>query len=240
MTRCQTLRYRSRVAPARPRLTLRWLILGGLLLAHCGAFGQESMSWKVKDLIQTRETTIELRDQRNHPVRKIDVAQLVYIYSVMAAIEEVAEISADLYVVPGNGPNAFAGSGRAGENIVGINFGMLDLVGKDVHEAAAILGHELAHLKLNHSEDARKAQSLPQTNLFSASATRYSRDNEREADYLGMIWAIEAGYDPQGAVRVQERLYKLSKTTVGGFSGSHPSSIERITVLKSLARRLSR
>ena len=31
--------------------------------------------------------------------------------------------------------------------------------------------------------------------------TKYSRDNEREADYLGAIWAVEAGYDPQGAVR---------------------------------------
>lgn len=238
-------RLRPRVPGAGVAL-LRGVLCGGLLLVQITAFAEEPMAWKVRDLVQSPDASVELRDRRDRPVRKQDVAQLVYAYSVMSAIEEAAELSADLYVVPGNGPNAFAGTGSHGENIVGINFGMLDLVGKDVHAMAAILGHELAHLKLNHREEAREAQSrgpvlsVPGGSLFSASDTRYSRDNEREADYLGMIWAVEAGYDPEGAVRVQERLYKLSKTSTGGFSGSHPSSIERITVLKSLARRLGR
>ena len=30
------------------------------------------------------------------------------------------------------------------------------------------------------------------------------RDQERDADYLGMIWAIEAGYDPEGHLRLEE------------------------------------
>ncbi|MEJ8566361.1 M48 family metallopeptidase [Elongatibacter sediminis] len=201
---------------------------------------QESGAWRVKDLIQATEPKIQLRDRRNRILHEVEVAQLVYLYAVMSAIEEAAEIGADLYIVPGNSPNAFAGNGNAGENIVGINFAMLDLIGKDVHAAAAILGHELAHLKLNHREDLEKAQNRAPSSVFSASGTRYSRDNEREADYLGMIWSVEAGYDPQGAVRVHETLYKLSKTSPSGFSGSHPSSIERITVLKSMARRLGR
>jgi predicted Zn-dependent protease len=218
----------------------RWLMLSGVLFAQQAAAAQEPMAWKVRDLVQAQQATFELRDRRDRPLRQLDVSQLIYIYSVMSAIEEAAEITAELYIVAGNGPNAFAGSGGQGENIVGIDFGMLDLIGRDVHAAAAILGHELAHLKLNHGEQARKAQSRPSNSLFSASDTKYSRDNEREADYLGMIWTIEAGYDPEGAVRVQEKLYKLSKTGASGFSGSHPSSIERITVLKSMARRLGR
>ena len=76
--------------------------------------------------------------------------------------------------------------------------------------------------------------------MRTAANTKYSRDNEREADYLGAIWAVEAGYDPQGAVRLQELVYKKTRHLSGGFSGSHPSPIERITKLKSLARRLSR
>jgi predicted Zn-dependent protease len=211
-----------------------------LVLFHRGVAAAEPMAWKVRELVRAPVASIELRDQRDRLIRTLEVRQLVYIYAVMSAIEEAAEIAADLYVIAGDNPNAFAGHGKDGENIVGINFGMLDLIGNDVHAAAAILGHELAHQKLNHGADLKKAQTLPSSSVFSAAQTKYSRDNEREADYLGMIWAIEAGYDADGAVRVQEHLYQLSKTRGGSFGGSHPSSIERITVLKSLVRRLSR
>ena len=113
---------------------------------------------------------------------------------------------------------------------------MLDMLGLDVHMAAALIGHELGHLKLDHGED-HKTQG--RADIRTAGNTRYSRDNEREADYLGTIWAVEAGYDPAGAVRLQELIYKKTRHLSGGFSGSHPSSVERITILKSLARRLS-
>lgn len=221
------------------RHAIRLPVLLTMLLFHQGIAAAEPMAWKVRELIQAPMDSIELRDQRGWAIRTLEVRQLVYLYAVMSAIEEAAEIAAELYVTAGDNPNAFAGQGKDGENIVGINFGMLDLIGNDVHAAAAILGHELAHQKLNHGADLKKAQTLPSGSVFSAAQTKYSRDNEREADYLGMIWAIEAGYDPEGAVRVHERLYQLSKTQGGSFGGSHPSSIERITVLKSLVRRLS-
>lgn len=211
-----------------------------IVLFYQDVAAAEPMAWKIRDLVRAPMASIELRDQRDKLIRTVEVRQLVYIYAVMSAIEETAEISADLYLTSGDDPNAFATNGKDGENIVAITFGMLDLIGNDVHAAAAILGHELAHLKLNHGADLKKAQTLPASPTFSAAQTKYSRDNEREADYLGVIWAIEAGYDPEGAVRVLEHLYQLSKTRGGSFGGSHPSSIERITVLKSLVRRLSR
>lgn len=221
------------------RRTIQLLALLLILLLQQESMAQEPMAWKVRELAQAPVARIELRDQRDRLIRALDVKQLVYLYAVMSGIQDAAEHTAELYIVPGDSPNAFAGQGKDGENIVGINFGMLDLLGLDVHAAAAILGHELAHLVLNHAADAKKAQSKPAGAVFSASDTRYSRDNERDADYLGMIWAIEAGYDPAGAVRVHETLYQMSKSRPGSFGGSHPSSIERITVLKSLVRRLS-
>ena len=107
--------------------------------------------------------------------------------------------------------------------------------------AAALIGHELAHIKLKHGEISKKNIALIQGKDFSAANTRYSRDNERDADYLGVIWAVEAGYNPDGAVALQEALYKVFKrTNISGFNVSHPSTIERLTILKSLARRLKR
>ena len=235
-----------------------------------------SHTWRIEDLAGKNAETIELRDKNNRLLKRIDTKQMIYLYSVMQAIEEVTELRSELLITDGKLPNAFATKGMAelvpkktgdtGEteadtkeasmqgnaiadakpieednaveiNIIGINFAMLDLLGLDVHMAAALIGHELGHLKLNHGED-HKTQG--KTDIRTASNTRYSRDNEREADYLGAIWAVEAGYDPEGAVRLQELLYKKTKHLSGGFSGSHPSSIERITKLKSLARRLSR
>ena len=250
-----------------------WLLLFITSHGHAAPF---SYTWRIEDLAGQNIETIELRDRNNRLLKRIDTKQMLYLYSVMQAIEEVTELRSELLITDGEQPNAFAtrvlmelkptetgGQGEtnadSGEvslqgdaiadsgpineenavevNVIGINFGMLDLLGLDVHMAAALIGHELGHLKLNHGADHANRRT---TGALTASNTRYSRDNEREADYLGAIWAVEAGYDPQGAVRLQELVYKKSKHLSGGFSGTHPSSIERITKLKSLARRLSR
>ena len=228
-----------------------------------------SYTWRIEDLARTNAETVELRDNKNRLLKRIDVKQIIYLYSVIQAIEEVSELRSQLIITDGKQPNAFATKGMAelipagtdeenaneatGKdkevnlqgnsiedaieiNIVGINFAMLDLLGLDVHMAAALIGHELGHLKLDHGEDHK---TRGRQDIRTAGNTKYSRDNEREADYLGAIWAVEAGYDPTGAVRLQEMVYKETKHLSGGFSGSHPSSIERITKLKSLARRLS-
>ena len=197
---------------------------------------------------------------------------MVYLYSVMKAIEEVSETRAELFIVTGEDANAFASRKRvsvvpsadleiitgkthpprikankkytvthdAGKygpvedtpvlNIVSINFGMLDLIGHDVHIAAALIGHELAHIKLEHGKTRKNAD-----HGYGVEETRFMRDQERDADYLGMIWAIEAGYDPEGRLRLEE-----NKKGKNRYSKSHPSSRERLIKSRSLARRLSR
>ena len=250
-----------------------WLVLFVTDYSSAAPF---SHTWRIEDLAAKNAETIELRDKNNRLLKRIDTKQMIYLYSVMQAIEEVTELRSELLITDGKIPNAFAtkvmaelvrkdpGAGNGPDsgadetslkgvsiadakpideetavevNIIGINFGMLDLLGLDVHMAAALIGHELGHLKLDHGKDHKNRR---RSDMRTAANTKYSRDNEREADYLGAIWAVEAGYDPQGAVRLQELVYKKTRHLSGGFSGSHPSSIERITKLKSLARRLSR
>jgi predicted Zn-dependent protease len=208
--------------------------------APAQATGKAPKVWLVQDLTRAPAETIQLRDERERLVKTIETRQIVYLYAVLTGIQEAAEITADMYLMEGADPNALATKGKNDENIIAINFAMLDMIKTDVDAAAAIIGHELAHLKLNHQEKSKQAIERNQNSMITAANTRYSRDNEREADYLGIIWAIEAGYDPAGAVRVHEELYKLSRRRSGAFIGSHPSSIERITVLKALVRRLSK
>jgi predicted Zn-dependent protease len=221
------------------------LILGAVLLQQ-NAFAKDKvpLHWRVKDLASAPVDVLKLRDAREKVVGTVQTKQMLLVYSAMAGLVEKAEIYAELFVVEGKGPNAFATIAEDEEgnerNVVGFTFGMLEMIGMDVDAAAAIIGHELAHLKLKHIDERKDAiKKTGGSNTFSASSTKYTRDNERESDYLGAIWSVEAGYDPAGAVRVHEKLYKVSKRNIG-FSGSHPSSIERITILKSLARRLSK
>ena len=217
------------------------------------ANGEKMRLWSIKELAKAPTETIKLRNSKDRVVGTVNVNQLVNIYAATVAIEEVAEIHAELVLTPGDDPNAFATigkildgklvdpEGKDGEeiNIMGLNFGILAMLGNDYDAAAAVIGHELAHLKLNHYEDSKEAMKKNPDGRITAANTKYSRDNEREADYLGVIWSIEAGYDPNGVVRAQESLYNLYKRKGGSFGSSHPSSIERITVLKSLVRRLS-
>ena len=118
--------------------------------------------------------------------------------------------------------------------VVGLNLAMLDMLGNDIHMAAALIGHELAHLKLNHGRERSEKGSN-----VTFEENRFSRDNEREADYLGAVWAHEAGYDLAGAIRLEEALYSLQKRRQG-YSITHPMGIERTLKIKSLARRLGR
>ncbi len=214
-------------------------ILFGIFTIHVYA-ESPIYSWRVSDLARSSVENIKLRNEQDRLIKTISARQMVYLYAVMSSIAEASEIHAEFLIVDGSLANAFAGSTEDGANFVAINFAMLDILGDNLDIAAALIGHELAHLKLNHGEISKKNIEKNRGKDFSAANTRYSRDNEREADYLGAIWAVEAGYDPKGAVALQEALYKLSKkTSTSSFNISHPSSIERVTVLKSLARRLS-
>lgn len=219
-------------------------------------------AWNVKEIASMDGEQVQLRGKRRRPLKTVETSQMRYLYTVKTSLEKVAETRAELVIVDGKDPNAFAGQTKDKKNIVGINFAMLDVVGMDVHAAAALIGHELAHLRLEHGD---KTQSRSTTlgvmkalggaaleglgvpggqtlsNLtFTSIETKYSRDQERQADYLGAVWAIEAGYEPDGAVRLHEAIQERSRSSPVPFLSTHPSGPERIATLKSLSERLSR
>ena len=198
-------------------------------------------SWRISELARSPVEIIKLRTEHDRLLKIVSAKQMVYLYAVLISMAEASETLADFFIIDGMLANAFAGSTEEGQNFIAINFAMLDILGTNLDIAAALIGHELAHLKLNHGEITKKKIDLNRGKEFSAANTRYSRDMEREADYLGAIWAIEAGYNPEGAVALQEALYAQSKKLASlSFNVSHPSSIERITILKSLVRRLTK
>jgi predicted Zn-dependent protease len=62
----------------------------------------------------------------------------------------------------------------------------------------------------------------------------FSRKHESEADYVGILLAADAGYDPRESVALWERMAQLSSG--GGpaeFLSTHPSHGTRIDQLKT-------
>lgn len=244
------------------RLLILAVCLTSFLYSNANPAADFSNSWQIRALARSDEPQQILRARNGTILKRVDTHQMRYIYAVKSSIADVSETEATLILVNGNQPNAFAGKVNGNHNVIGINMGMLDLLGMDMHAMAAVLGHEFAHLRLHHRDSRIKrtfgfallkilgAATLQQLGVPSANSlsnltfsmidTKYSRDDEREADYLGMIWAVEAGYEAEGGVRLHEALYKASKVHPLPFLSDHPSGPERIITLKRLAKRLGR
>ena len=71
---------------------------------------------------------------------------------------------------------------------------------------------------------------------------KYGRSAELESDQYGMRIMSRAGYDPQGAVELQETFVRLSEGQdqdwISGFFASHPPSNERVKANRKTAKEL--
>jgi len=145
-------------------------------------------------------------------------------------------------------PNAFALPG----GFIVVNRGLL--VGlENEAEMAAVLGHETGHVTAKHSlsgyQRALAANVLVagvvlatggQTGVQEVSGITasliengFSRDQEREADWLGIDYMVKAGYNPEGAVQLQEYFYRQleggkNPMWAEGLFRTHPFSKERL------------
>lgn len=211
-------------------------------------------AWEVKTLIKSNQDTLTLRAKSSR--LEIPTAQLRQINLIFQKMCARAEQSASFWIEAGKTPNASARG--LGSNRITVNFAMISMVGDDDSQWAALLGHELAHLKLKHSKAGLKrriplklAQGLINEKVENRTVTKllelttqavdahYSQDQENDSDYLGAIWAVEAGYSPWGAAELHQKLLAIKPgDNYPDFLKSHPSSEKRIEKLSSLAKRL--
>lgn len=123
---------------------------------------------------------------------------------------------------------------------------------------AVVLGHEVTHAVFQHGNE-RMSQALgaqavdlglqaalsskptETRNLFMAAfgagtelgvLLPFSRKHEYEADHYGLIWAAMAGYNPQEAIPLWERMEQGGGQKSPEFLSTHPSEGNRIEQLK--------
>jgi len=196
----------------------------------------------------------------------LDPEIAVYVESVGQRIAAQAkrDFSYEFHVLNNSVPNAWA---LPGGKIV-VNRGLLTELNSEA-ELAAVLGHEIVHADAAHGARQQSKGMLTQVGMVAAMifgssmaksdmgqqvamivpqlgaqliTTKYGRDAERESDLYGMRYMSAAGYNPQGAVELQETFVKLSADRssdwLTGLFASHPPSAERVANNKATAKTL--
>lgn len=170
---------------------------------------------------------------------------------------EVQNFAWEFNLVADNQVNAFC---MPGGKIV-VYEGLLPVT-QDEASLAVVLGHEIAHAVAKHSAEQMSTQLKQQygaqivsqvlsqvapnsttlTGLaglaaqmgFSFANLKYSRDNETEADVMGLIFVAMAGYDPQKAIPFWQRMAASNGNSGSDLFSDHPSDAKRIATLQQM------
>ena len=187
----------------------------------------------------------------------VDPELTAYVQGVgnkLAAVSD-RQLPYEFVVLNDSVPNAWALPGGK----IAINRGLLYELDSEA-ELAAVLGHEIVHAAARHGAQKMETGLLLQGAVMAAGvaardksyanlvvggaqlssqliSTKFSRDEESEADLYGMRYMKKAGYDPTAAVTLQETFVRLSKdrnsSFIDGLFASHPPSDARVAANKA-------
>jgi predicted Zn-dependent protease len=176
-----------------------------------------------------------------------------YVECVAGAITREVGGNWEVVVFKDDAANAFALPGGK----IGVNTGLLK-VAENQDQLATVLGHEVAHVLSQHSNE-RLSQTLAVQSglgLITALANPrsgtgqtvmgllgvgaqygilmpYSRIQESEADLLGLDLMAKAGFNPQESIALWRNMGRAGGKQPPEFLSTHPSHSTRITDLKA-------
>src|ERR1700747_2586310 len=169
-----------------------------------------------------------------------------------------ARVPFTIKVIDSDEVNAFALPG----GFFYVNSGLI-LRAQEESELAGVMAHAIAHVSARHGTkqatkgDLIQIASIPamimlpygwagygiyqgMNFLIPMTFLKFSRDNEREADFLGLQYMYKAGYDPNSYVTFFERIQADEKRrpgTIGKAFATHPPTQDRIeNTQKEIAR----
>ncbi len=195
----------------------------------------------------------------NNPIVEEFVRNMIY---NMAPNSQVQDRDFSIVIIDNSALNAFAVPG----SIIGVNTGLF-IHAVSEHEFASVIAHELSHLGQRHyarqlemqkkdtpmtlagvlasiaigatagSEAGMAALATTQAMAINKQLA-FSRQNEQEADRLGIEVLYQSGYDPRAMPILFERMYKqnrLQAEHMPEYLSTHPLSDTRISDTRSRA-----
>jgi predicted Zn-dependent protease len=137
-------------------------------------------------------------------------------------------------------------------------YGILAKLKLDDDEVATIMGHEVAHALLEHARE-RMGKTMATRGLLELGSAlvglgglgrsvadmggqlltlRFSRDDESEADALGLVLSAKAGYKPAAGATLWHKMAEANKGAPPQWMSTHPSSDTRIRDIEARLPRL--
>jgi predicted Zn-dependent protease len=167
----------------------------------------------------------------------------------IAAVSGRPDLPWEFNLIQDDTPNAFALPGGK----VGVNTGLFKVAQND-DQLAAVMAHEVGHAIARHSAERVSQQIALQAGLaglgMTGSGAQYaqlagtaatlglvlpfSRQQESEADHIGVIMMAKAGYDPRAAVALWQNFNKLGGDRQPEFLSTHPAPASRIQQIQAL------
>ena len=137
-------------------------------------------------------------------------------------------------------------------------YGLLQQLQLNDDELASIMGHEIAHALREHAREriGKTAATRIGAGILSALfglgnlgdtvlnlggqllTLRFSREDESEADLVGMELAARAGYDPRAGVTLWEKMMAANKGAPPEFLSTHPAGSTRIKDMQATMARM--
>ncbi len=135
--------------------------------------------------------------------------------------------------------------------------GILDQLKLTDDEVAMVMGHEVAHALREHARErmGKNAATNVGANVLSQAfglgnlgshamgmgaqllTLKFGREDESEADLVGMELAARAGYDPRAGISLWKKMGAANKGAPPQFMSTHPSGPTRIAdIEKNLAK----
>lgn len=175
----------------------------------------------------------------------------------LAAQSERPDLPWSFGVVDDPTPNAFALPGGP----VFVTRGMLSLMDSEA-ELVAVLGHEIGHITARHSVNQMSRAQLAQLGLglgaifvpevrpygdlaglgLNLMMSKYSRDDERQADELGFRYTREQGYAVSEMADVFASLQRAGEmagqSAIPGWLATHPAPQERVETVRERVQKL--
>jgi predicted Zn-dependent protease len=132
-------------------------------------------------------------------------------------------------------------------------YGLLDQLKLNDDEVAMVMGHEIAHALREHARE-RMGKNAATSGLIELGSAlfglgsggrylanlggqlltlRFSREDESEADKVGLDLAARAGYDPGAGVTLWQKMGAASRGSPPQWLSTHPAGTARIQEIQS-------